>query len=64
VRFRLVTLHGTATGRKSVRLGRALAETSHTVTRLRMTFHAITGSARKTLIRTDVVDTASALPTG
>jgi hypothetical protein len=63
VRFRLVTLRGTATGRKWVRLGRALAETSHAVTRLRMTFHAITGSARKTLIRTDVVDTASALPT-
>jgi hypothetical protein len=64
VHFKLLALHGSATGRKIFRLGRAGTETSHEVTRLQITFSALSASAGKSLIHVDVVDTDSSLPVG
>jgi hypothetical protein len=64
VHFRLVSLSGTAAGTTSIPLARGLAQTSRTVSRLKVTFSAHSPSSPRALIRTDVVDTDSSLLTG
>jgi hypothetical protein len=62
VRFELVSVTGTATGSRSIPLVRGIAETERSVTRLRVTFHAISASLPTAVIRTTMVDTQTSLP--
>jgi hypothetical protein len=62
VHFRLVSLNGTATGTTSIPLARGFAQTYRTVSRLTVTFHALSPSSPSALIHTDVVDTDSSFP--
>ena len=64
VHFRLVSLSGTATGTTSIPLARGLAQTSRTVSRLKVTFSSLSPSSPRALIQTKVVDTDSVLLTG
>ena len=62
VHFKLVSVTGTATGSRSIPLVRGIAETERSVTRLRVTFHAISASLPMAVIRTTMVDTQTSLP--
>jgi hypothetical protein len=64
VQFRLVSLNGTATGTTSIPLARGLAQTYRTVSRLKVTFSALSPSSSRVLIHTEVVDTDSLLLRG
>ena len=62
VHFKLASLSGSATGTRSIPLERGIAESEHSVTRLQVTFHAVSASLPATLIHTTMVDTDSSLP--
>lgn len=62
VHFELMTLRGTATGSTTIPFARGFAQASHTVTRMQVTFHAVSKSSVDSVIRTDIVDTDTAVP--
>jgi hypothetical protein len=64
VRFRLDSVHGTATSTSRVPLDRALAGSSTLVTRVQFTFHAIAKNVPTTQLVTRVVDTRKDGPSG
>jgi hypothetical protein len=64
VRFRLDSVHGTASSTYRVRLDHALAGSSTLVTRVQFTFHAIAKNVPPTHLVTRVVDTRKDDPAG
>jgi hypothetical protein len=62
VHFRLVSVSGTATGSRTIPLVRGIAESERSVTRLQVTFHAISASLPTAVIHTTMVDTSTSLP--
>jgi hypothetical protein len=64
LKFTLVTLQGSASGETRIPLARSVAQTSHTVTSLRVRFRASAPNQPAIVIRTDMVDTDDLTPTG
>jgi hypothetical protein len=62
VHFKLVTVQGSATGSRSVRLDRGAATTERSVTRVAVTFKATSASGSSRLIHLRIVDTDRSLP--
>ena len=62
VHFKLVTVRGSATGSRSVRLARGAATTEQSVTRVAVTFRATSASGSSMLIHLSVVDTDRSIP--
>jgi hypothetical protein len=62
VRFKLVTLRGSAAGSQSVPLARGAATTEHSVTKVDVAFRATSASGPSMLIHVSVVDTDRSIP--
>jgi hypothetical protein len=62
VTLRLMSLRGTATGSSAIQFAGGFSQTSQSVTRLHVSLVARSPSTPKMVIRTEVVDTSSLLP--